>query len=147
MRTNILIFIMLFVLIFSGCSTEEKVNLEDSMNAIIDYKLHEVGSEQSDEVKKWLANAILTGVEGQYFIFQDGSEGKDYMYSYVYRKGYSDYDVSFIYEPTDQSNRGKIHVTGTEKNPINEKIVEIKSINDLSILFILSDESLKNKLE
>ena len=39
MRTNMLIIIMLLVLIFSGCSAEEKVNLENSMNAIIDYKL------------------------------------------------------------------------------------------------------------
>lgn len=147
MRTNNLILILSLVLIIMGCSTEEKVNLEDSMNAIIDYKLYEVGSEQSDKVKQWLTNARLTGEEGQYFIFQDGSEDKDYMYSYVYRKGYSDYEVSFIYDPTDPINKGKIHLTGIEENPINEKIVEIKSINDLSILFILSDERLKNKLE
>ena len=89
----------------------------------------------------------MTGEEGQYFTFQNGSESAEYMYSYIYRKGYSNYEVSFIYDITDQTDRSKIYVTGTEKNPNNEKIVEIKSINDLSTLFILSDESLKDKLE
>ncbi|MOA51898.1 hypothetical protein D3C78_1751070 [compost metagenome] len=93
-----------------------------------------------------MANARETGEEGRYFILQANTEDKDTMYSYVYRKGYSNYEVSFIYDPSDTINKGKIYVTGTIKNP-NDDFIQIKSINDLSILFILSDESLKDKLE
>jgi len=139
--------IFLFLFIIAGCSEQEDVNLDVSMERIFDYKIHEVEAVQSDDIKKWLNNARTTGDEGQYFTYQDVSEGEDYTYSYVYRKGYSDYEVSFIYEPSDSSAKGKIHVTGINNNSINEKIVEIKSINDLSILYILSDVSLKNKLK
>jgi hypothetical protein len=55
-----------------------------------------------------LANAKETGVDGQYFLYQDST--KDNAYSYVYRKGYADYEVSFIYDPSDSTNKGKVYV-------------------------------------
>jgi len=146
MRYLARVLIFLFMFMIAGCSEKEEINLDISMGRILDYKIHEAGAVQSDDIKKWLTNARMTGEEGQYFTYQDVSEGEDYTYSYVYRKGYSDYEVSFIYEPSDLSAKGKIHVTGINNNSINEKIVEIRAINDLSILYILSDESLKNKL-
>ncbi|MGZ7444300.1 hypothetical protein [Paenibacillus sp. TH7-28] len=147
MRNFFRIFMVSILFVICGCSTQEKVNLEDSMKAVIEYKQYEVGSEQPDEVKQWLDNVRSTGGEGRYFILQDHDKGEDYVYSYVYRKGSSDYEVSFIYDPSDESNKGKIYVTGINNDPSNEKIVKIKSIkNDISTLFILSDESLNNKL-
>ena len=140
-----LIFLLMFMI--AGCSEREEINLDINMKRIFDYKVHEVGAVQSDDINKWLTNARMTGEEGQYFTYQDVREDEDYTYSYVYRKGYSNYEVSFIYEPSDLTEKGKIHVTANNNNPINENIVEIRVINDLSILYILSDESLKNKLK
>ncbi|MFC6333145.1 hypothetical protein ACFP56_10970 [Paenibacillus septentrionalis] len=147
MRYLLKALIISFILIISGCATQGAVNLDVKMAHIIDYKLYDVGADLSDDVNKWLINARMSGEEGQYFIYQFANKDKRYMNSYVYRKGSSDYEVSFIYDPSDSSAKGKIHVTGIGEELGNEKIVEIKSINDLSFLFILSDESLKDRLE
>lgn len=139
--------IITFIFIISGCSKseEQKINvLEKNMSEVIDYKLNSVVEAHTTEVNQWLANARENGIEGQYFMLQDKYEDK--MYSYVYRKGYSNYEVSFIYDPNDTQSKGKIHVTGIGKNS-NDSFIQIKHINDLSILFILSDEKLENKLK
>ncbi|WFA16988.1 hypothetical protein ERY13_06400 [Paenibacillus mucilaginosus] len=115
------------------------------MNSIISYKLNEVEDEHTETVNQWLANAKETGAEGQYFLYQNST--KDNAYSYVYRKGYSDYEVSFIYDPSDSTNKGKVYVNGIKKNSNNDTFIQIKTINDLSLLFVLSDESLQNKLK
>jgi len=146
MRNLVLIFSL--ILVIAGCSAQkeqQKNNLESSMNAVLNYKLNEIEDVHIDKVSQWLDNARRTGEEGQYFTFQDNTE--DYIYSYVYRKGYSNYEVSFIYDQNDTSSKGKVHVTGLSKNPTDDKFIQIKMINDLSVLFILSDESLKNKLK
>lgn len=136
---------ILFVI--CGCSTQEKVNFEDRMKGVIEYKQYEVEAEHSDKVKQWLDQVRSTEDKDRYFILQDPDEEEGYMYSYVYRKGSSDYEVSLIYDPSDQSSTEKIHVTGRNNDPSNEKFVKIKSIkNGESTLFIFSDESLKNIL-
>ncbi|TYA13514.1 hypothetical protein FRY98_12760 [Paenibacillus faecis] len=147
MRNFYRIFMVSFLIVICGCSTQKEVNLEDRMKGVIEYKQYEVGAEQSDEVKQWLDQVRSTGEEDRYFILQDPDEDEGYVYSYVYRKGSSDYEVSFIYDPSDQSSTEKIHVTGINNDPSNEKFVKIKSIkNGESTLFIFSDESLKNRL-
>ncbi|MDR9856455.1 hypothetical protein RJP21_22895 [Paenibacillus sp. VCA1] len=120
---------------------------ESTMNTIINYKLNTVEEEHSSEINKWLANARETGEEGQYFTYSYSDNTKENMYLYVYRKGYRNYEVSFIYDPSDSNYPGKIHVTGINKDKENDDFVQIQSINDLSIQIILSDESLKNKLK
>lgn len=63
---NIKRIVMAFlILVISGCQAETKVNLEDSMSAVIDYTLYEIGAEPSDEVNQWLTNASIAGEEGQ----------------------------------------------------------------------------------
>lgn len=144
-----LVLILSFVLVISGCSIQKEQQKEDlasAMDGVISYKLNAVEEEHAEKLNQWLANARETGEIGQYFIYQDGTNKED-LYSYVYRKGYTDYEVSFIYDPSDPNNKGKIHVTGINKDLKNDNFVQIKSINDLLILFILSDESLKSKLK
>ncbi|SDJ99505.1 hypothetical protein [Paenibacillus sp. OK060] len=144
-----LFLILSFILILTGCSIQkeqQKKDLASEMDSVINYKLNAVEAEHAEKVNQWLAKARDTGEVGQYFIYQDGTNKED-LYSYVYRKGYIDYEVSFIYNPSDPNNKGKIHVTGLNKDLKNDNFVQIKSMNDLSILFILSDESLKSKLK
>lgn len=150
LKIRIIVFILMFsmvILVISGCSSQknQELNVESSMNSIISYKLNEVEDEHTEKVNQWLANAKETGAEGQYFLYQDST--KDNAYSYVYGKGYSDYEVSFIYDPSDPTNKGKVYVNGIKKNSDNDTFIQIKTINDLSILFVLSDESLQNKLK
>ncbi|ANY75230.1 hypothetical protein BBD41_23115 [Paenibacillus ihbetae] len=70
----------------------------------------------------------------------------EYMYNYVYRKGASDYEVSFIYSPDDTRSKGSVHVSGINHSA-NDSFVKIKLINDLSIQVILSDDPLGKKLQ
>ena len=147
MRIFFRIITVSILFVICGCSTQEKVNFEERMKAVIEYKQYEVGAEHSDKVKQWLDQVRSTGEEDRYFILQDPDEEEGYMYSYVYRKGSSDYEVSLIYDPNDQSSTEKIHVTVRNNDPSNKKFVKIKSIkNGESTLFIFSDESLKNRL-
>lgn len=143
-------FLLLFSFIWAitGCSDQEeqhKNDLETAMGAVFSYKLNKIEEEHKDKVNKWLAEARETAEEGQYYIFQESIN--DYMYSYVYRKGYTQYEVSFIYNPGDPTIKGRVYVTGNNKDLNHDNFVQIKSIDDLSILFVLSDEGLSNKLK
>lgn len=140
---------VLVLLVMPGCSnSDEEVlpsdELANSMRAIFEYKLNGVLENQSDELMRWLTNARNTGEDGQYFMKQEAMDGR--MYTYVYRKGYSDYEVSFIYDPSDPIMKGKVHVNGINKSDM-DSFVQIKTVNDLSFLFILSDKSLNDKLK
>ncbi|WP_339324668.1 hypothetical protein [Paenibacillus sp. FSL W8-0194] len=144
-----LLLALSFILIFTGCSIKKephKKDLESEMDRVIQYKLNAVEKEHADQVNQWLAKARETGKVGQYFIYNEGTN-TDNLYSYIYRKGYADYEVSFIYDPSDPSNKGQVHVTGMKEDLKNDHFVQIKTINDLSILFVLSDESIKSKLK
>lgn len=143
-----LILILLCVLVVTGCSIQKEPQNEDLVSAmagVVSYELNTVEEEHVEKLNQWLANARETGEVGQYFIYQDGTNKED-MYSYVYRKGYTDFEVSFIYNPGDPNLKGEIHVTGINKEMQSDNYVQIKSINYLSILFVLSEESLKSKL-
>lgn len=147
-RKSWFVFAMM-LLVLPGCSNSDDKEapsdeLANSMKAIFDYKINGVLESQSDELTRWLANARNSGEDGQYFMKQEAKGNR--MYTYVYRKGYSDYEVSFIYEPSDPMMRGKVHVNGIKKSDA-DSFVQIKTVNDLSFLFILSDKSLNDKLK
>lgn len=145
---NIFLFILLLI-ILTGCTTNEENQddyLEGIMRNVFVHELNEVEPEHLEQVNNWLANARQSGEDGQYYIYSFNDDSSDYMYSYVYGKGYSDYEVSFIYNRSDSKNKGKIHVTGLKGKSVEDTFVKIKSINDLSILFILSNDTLADKL-
>jgi len=145
---NILL-LLLMVIIMSGCTNnqENEVDvMEKLMENVITHQLNEVEPEHRDEVNKWLSDAKLNGEEGQYYTKSYSDETSEFMYSYVYGKGYSDYEVSFIYTSSDEEYKGKISITGLKNTKEENTFVKIKSINDRSIMFILSDESLTDKL-
>ncbi|MEI0737243.1 hypothetical protein VQ056_12180 [Paenibacillus sp. JTLBN-2024] len=100
------------------------------MDRVIHYKWNAVEKEHADQVNQWLAKARETGKVGQYFIYQEGTKPEN-LYSYIYRKGYADYEISFIYDPSDPGNRGQVHVTGMKEDLNNDNFVQIKTINDL----------------
>ncbi|MFF3923144.1 hypothetical protein [Paenibacillus lactis] len=136
------------MLLMTGCSGKEaKVpDLDQRMTKVISYELNQVEPEHSEQVRDWLAKARQTGKEGQFFVHSFGKDTDDYMYNYVYRKGSSDYEVSFIYNPDDPRNKGSVHVSGISQSA-NDSFVKIKLINDLSMLVILSDDPIGKKLE
>lgn len=113
------------------------------MNSIYSIKTNIIEAEHKDKVNQWLADARKNGKEGQYFIYQ--VETSKVIFSYVYRKGYTNYEVSFIYDPSEPKLKGNIHVFGAKKSP-QDTLIQIKSIHDPSMLFILDDEKLKSKL-
>ncbi|GIQ70411.1 hypothetical protein DUZ99_19625 [Xylanibacillus composti] len=140
--------IVILMTLISGCSTEKEqeiYDLESSMVEVFHYELDVVEPGHADEVNQWLENARLTGESGQYFIYQDNT--REDLYAYVYGKGYSDYEVAFIYNPKDPVTKGQIHVTGIMGDSKADHFVQIRTINDLSIMFTLSDESLQEKLK
>lgn len=108
--------------------------------------MNEIEPEHTEKINQWLAQARQTGIEEQFFTNTIRDDSSEYMYSYVYGKGYTDYEVSFLFNSKEPTNKGQIHVAGFNKNSTNDSFVQIKSINDLSILFVLSEESLRDKL-
>lgn len=122
-------------------------HLDDILPTVFTYELNQIEPEHSREVNEWLTKARQSGEVGKYFIHSFNNDTDEYMYTYVYEKGYSDYEVSFIYNPKDLQNKGSIHVTGLKNNSINDSFVKIKSINDLSIRFIMSNDTIEEKLK
>jgi hypothetical protein len=139
--------IMIVVIILSGCTAtreKEERSLGSIMKNIITHELNEVEPEHKDEVNEWLADARLNGTEGQFYIKAYSDETSEFKYSYIYGKGYSDYEVSFSYTSSDLTSKGDIRIAGIKGENYADSFVKIKSINDRSIMFIVSDENSQN---
>lgn len=102
-------YICLFILmlmILTGCVANEETqdDLEGIMRNVLTHELNQIEPGHLEQVNNWLDNARKTGEEGQYFTHSFNDDTSDYMYAYVYGKGYSDYEVSFIYNRSDSNN-------------------------------------------
>ncbi|OOC62597.1 hypothetical protein BBD40_12440 [Paenibacillus ihbetae] len=139
---------ILLILLMTGCSGKEAnvPDLDNRMSKVFSYELNQVEPEHSEQVRDWLAKARQSGKEGQFFVHSFRNDTDEYMYNYVYRKGASDYEVSFIYSPDDTRSKGSVHVSGINHSA-NDSFVKIKLIDDLSIQVILSDDPLGKKLQ
>src|SRR5690554_3606602 len=144
---------MIMLLIFIiGCSTKSeksKADLKSVMSSVITHELNQVEPEHKEEIEKWLNNARKSSEKGQYFTNSLENETGEYLYTYVYGEGYTDYEVAFIYNQQSTSTKGSIRISGIEDNSVSEhgSFVKIRSFNDLSILYILSDNTLEDKLK
>lgn len=148
MKKNLLLIVMLLIL--SACSkSEEKTTaqLDDILANVYTYELNQVEAEHSQQVNDWMTKATQTGEMGQYHIHSFNNDTDEYVYTYVYGRGYSDYEVSFVYNPDDPVSQGSIHVTGLKNNSGSDSFVQIRLINDLSISFIMSDETIGERMK
>lgn len=137
-------------LCLTGCTAEgakkPPVSLESAMQHVYSYSLNEIEPEHVEEVTQWLADAQAEGADGQFFIKSFQDDTSEYAYTYAYADGYADYEVSFIYTPKDPVSTGKIHIAGTRKDSLAHHFVQIKTVNDLSIMYIVADERMEELL-
>jgi len=147
------ITLMLLLFLLTGCSTNSQENKVDYLESVIGnvftHELNHIEPEHQGEINNWLNSARKSGEEGHYFIKSLEDVTGENLYTYVYGKGYTDYEVVFIYNRRDNGNEASIRVTGLDGNSEseNESFVKIKCINDLSIQYILSDDTLEDQLK
>lgn len=151
MRTRWLTVCLCFGLFLTGCTfigaEKPSASLESLMQHVYSYTLNEIKSEHVEEVNQWLADAEAEGEEGQFFIKSYHDDHSEYTYTYVYAKGYTDYEISMIYTPKDSVITGNIHIAGIKTGPQAQNFIQIKAVNDLSLGYIVSDERLEEKLK
>ncbi|NMO96595.1 hypothetical protein [Paenibacillus lemnae] len=104
------------------------------MSELVSYELDQIEPKHEERIRDWLNDVQQNGGEKEYFIHSFDNETADNMYAYVYGKGFTDYEVSFIYNTSN--NRAEVHVAGIEGQSETDHFVKVKMINDQSITIV-----------